>query len=108
MKQMYQGTLRVRLLYSVIIVLTTCLLIVGGAYRLKAREAHQLREAWERAATNVSPDAARSKTWEVTVPAEVWEQKQRYIRDLEARLQTYEYTYPLKTKQLHLPTSRVN
>lgn len=85
MKQIHH----IRLLYGVVIVLTTSLLIVGGAYRVKVKEANALRSERERDIRNANTESERLSS---VIDAYIDGQSQNrlYIRDLEARLKAYE------------------
>jgi hypothetical protein len=117
MKQIYLGALRARLLYGVIIVLTTCLLIVGGAYRLKNVEAYRLHRENTRlreglkyeASQHLRLQAEAGRLMSYSGPVAIGSRSQievcntgklskaryeLYIRVLESRLKTYEDAYP--------------
>jgi hypothetical protein len=78
----------IRLLYAVVIVLTTSLLLVGGAYRMKDKEANGLRSDLERSTRNANAESKRLSSV-IDSYIDVQSQNRLYIRDLEERLKTH-------------------
>jgi hypothetical protein len=82
MKQIYLGALRARMLYGGLVVLLTCLLIVGGAYHLKDAELQRLHQENARLHKDVSIAEAR------------FADLSKDSRKDAYRLAIYELTYP--------------
>jgi hypothetical protein len=93
MKQIYRGVPGAHLLYGVIIVLTTCLLIVGSAYRLKTAEADRLREDLGRAMSDLNTEKRIRQNDEELMISQL-DHDRRSIRYLEEGLIIYAYQYP--------------